>query len=154
MVRSVEQLLFWCHGLSAAAWFGAIFYRTFIIDPKSFRYFEDRADYERFNTFLVHGMRYVVIAGLLTCGLSGFVLAGMRWDSTRDVWVGLMIAKLVVWVLASALFTYVSWVHWVYRSVAAPHEYRYYRREGIVLAVGMVLLCGTGFALGQACRLA
>jgi len=79
-MRLVEQLLFWVHGLSAAAWFGAIFYRTLIVDPKAFGYFPDRAEYERFSTHLAHRMRYVVGAGLLTCGLSGFALAGLRWS--------------------------------------------------------------------------
>ena len=46
-----------------------------------------------------------------------------------------------------------SWVHWPWRSVAAPHEFAAYRRQGIVLAAAMVILSGTGFLLGQACRL-
>lgn len=153
-MRLVEQLLFWVHGLSAAAWFGAILYRTAVIDPKAFGYFPDRRDYERYSTHLAHGMRYLVTAGLLTCGLSGFALLGLRWRPADDVWVGLMAAKVAVWLLACGLFAYVSWVHWVWRSVASPAEMPGYRREGVALAVGMVLLSGAGFALGQAGRLA
>jgi hypothetical protein len=149
----LEPLLFWIHGLSAAAWFGAIFYRTAVIDPKAFGYFENRADYERYSTHLAHGMRYLVTAGLLTCGLSGFALLGLRWDGDNTRWLALMAAKAAVWLAACGLFTYVSWVHWPWRSLAAPHEFARYRREGIVLASGMVLLSGTGFALGQAARL-
>ena len=44
-MRFFEQLLFWVHGMSAAAWFGAIFYRTLVIDSKAFAYFPDRKDY-------------------------------------------------------------------------------------------------------------
>ncbi len=150
----LEQLLLWAHGVSAAAWFGAIFYRTLIVDPKAFGYFRDRTEYERFSTHLAHGMRYVVTAGLLTCGLSGFALLGLKWQSASDGWLALMAAKVVVWLLACGLFTYVSWVHWPWRSLAAPEEFRAYRRQGIILAAGMVLLSGTGFILGQACRLA
>ena len=153
-MRFLEQFLFWVHGLSAAAWFGAIFYRTLVVDPKAFGYFRDRADYERFSTYLAHGMRYVVTAGLLTCGLSGFALLGLRWNATSDGWLGLIAAKVVVWLLACGLFTYVSWVHWPWRSFAAPEEFRAYRRQGQALASAMVLLAGTGFVLGQACRLA
>ena len=153
-MRYFEQLLFWVHGMSAAAWFGAIFYRTLVIDGKAFAYFPDRKDYERFSTHLAHGMRYTVTAGMLTCGLSGFALLGMRWNATNDVWLGLVIAKVVVWLLAAALFSYVSWVHWPWRSLASPEEAVGYRREGTRLAVGMVVLSGLGFALGQACRLA
>lgn len=153
-MRLLEQLLAWAHGLSAAAWFGAIFYRTLVVDPKAFGYFPDRADYERFSTHLAHGMRYVVTAGLLTCGLSGFALAGLRWDGANEAWLGLMAAKVAAWLAAGGLFAYVSWVHWPWRSLAAPHEFAAYRRQGVALAAGMVALSGTGFLLGQACRLA
>jgi hypothetical protein len=152
-MRLLEQVLFWAHGLSAAAWFGAIFYRTLVVDGKALGYFPDRADYERFSTHLAHGMRYVVTAGLLVCGLSGFALVGLRWDGSNGAWVGLMAAKAGVWLAACGLFTYVSWVHWPWRSLAAPHEFAAYRRQGVILAAGMVALAGTGFLLGQACRL-
>src|SRR6476620_2339959 len=102
----LEQFLFWVHGLLAAAWFGGIFYRTLIVDPKAFGYCPDRAGYERFTTHLAHGMRYFVTAGLLTCGLSGFALLGLRWYASNWVWVGLMAAKAAVWLAACGLFTY------------------------------------------------
>jgi hypothetical protein len=149
----LEQFLYWVHGVSAAAWFGAIFYRTLVIDPKAFGYFRDRAEYERFSTHLAHGMRYLVTAGLLTCGLSGFALLGLKWQS-EAAWLGLMGAKVAVWLSACGLFAYVSWVHWPWRSFASATEFRAYRRQGIILAASMVLLAGTGFLLGQACRLA
>jgi hypothetical protein len=153
-MRALEQLLFWVHGMSSAAWFGAIFYRTLIVDAKAFGYFPDRADYERFSTYLAHGMRYLVTAGILTSGLSGFALMGLRWDAANGLWLGLMVGKVAVWLAACGLFAYVSWVHWPWRSLAAPHEFAAYRRSGVLLAVGMVVLSGAGFALGQACRLA
>lgn len=152
-MRLLEQILFWAHGLSAAAWFGAIFYRTLIIDPKVFTYFADRKDYERFSTHLAHGMRYVVVSGILTCGLSGFALMGLRWDHSDSTWLALIGSKVVVWLIACGLFTYVSWIHWPWRSLAAPHEFATYRRQGIYLAGGMVLLAAVGFLLGQASRL-
>jgi len=64
-----------------------------------------------------------------------------------------MLAKVAVWAAACGLFAYVSWVHWPWRSLAAPDEFRGYRRQGVLLAAGMVVLAGSGFALGQACRL-
>ena len=79
---------------------------------------------------------------------------GLRWNPSNELWLGLVIAKVVVWLLAAALFSYVSWVHWPWRSLASPEEFAGYRREGTRLAVGMVVLSGAGFALGQACRLA
>jgi hypothetical protein len=151
-VKLLEQFLLWVHGLSAAAWFGAIFYRTVVIDNKAFAFFPRRADYEHFSTHLAHNMRYFVIAGLLTCGLSGFALVGLKWDGANVVWLALLSAKAVVWLAAFTLFTYVSWVHWPWRALAAPEEFAQYRRDGQRLAYAMVILAGTGFALGQACR--
>jgi hypothetical protein len=147
-----EQGLFWIHGLSAAAWFGAIFYRAAVIDGKAFTFFAKRSDYEHFSTHLAHNMRYFVIAGLLTCGLSGFALVGWKWDGANFAWLALMGAKSAVWLGALGLFTYVSWVHWPWRALAAPEESDRYRREGQQLAYAMVVLAGVGFALGQAGR--
>lgn len=151
-MRQLEQVLFWVHGLSAAAWFGAIFYRFAVVDGKAARHFADPADYERFCTHLAHGMRYVVTAGMLTCAASGFALAGVRWHPDA-AWLALVGAKVAVQVAAAGLFVYVSYVHWPWRSLAAPAELARYRREGQWLAGAMVLLSGTGFLLGQACRL-
>ncbi len=150
--KLLEQFLFWVHGLSAAAWFGAIFYRTVVVDGKAFAFFEKRHDYEHFNTHLAHNMRYFVIAGLLVCGLSGFALLGLKWDGASVAWLALMGAKAAVWLGAFGLFTYVSWVHWPWRALAAPEEFAKYRRDGQRLAYAMVALAGTGFALGQAGR--
>ncbi|QDU20687.1 hypothetical protein [Urbifossiella limnaea] len=152
-MKLLEQVLFWVHGMSAAAWFGAIFYRFAVVDGKAARYFTDAADYERFCTHLAHGMRYVVTAGMLTCAASGFALAGVRWTPDSAGWLGLMAAKVVVQVAAVGLFVYVSYVHWPWRSMAAPDESARYRREGQRLAGAMVALSGLGFLLGQACRL-
>ncbi len=153
-MRVLEQVLFWVHGTSAAAWFGAIFYRTLVVDGKAFRYFADVADYERFSTHMADGMRYVVTAGMLTCATSGFLLAGLRWNPDNAAWLGLIAAKVAVQIAAAGLFAYVSYVHWPWRSCAAPEESPKYRREGQRLALAMVALSGLGFVLGQACRLA
>ena len=150
--KLLEQFLYWVHGLSAAAWFGAIFYRTFVVDGKALAFFKERREYEHFSTHLAHNMRYFVTAGLLVCGLSGFALVGLKWDGASVPWLALMGLKAGVWLAACTLFTYVSWVHWPWRALAAPEEFARYRRQGQRLAVGMVALAGAGFALGQACR--
>ena len=151
--KLLEQFLYCVHGLSAAAWFGAIFYRAAVVDGKALSFFAKRSDYEHFSTHMAHNMRYFVIAGLLTCGLSGFALLGLKWDGASAAWLALMAAKGGVWLAAMGLFTYVSWVHWPWRALSAPEEFAAYRRQGQRLAYAMVLLAGTGFALGQACRM-
>lgn len=153
-MNTLDLLLLWMHGLSGAAWFGAIFYKTFIIDARAFSFFPHRPDYERFSTHLAHGMRYLVIAGLVVCGASGFALAIVKWNSIGDVRFALLVAKVLVWVAAAVLFTYVSWVHWPWRVFASPEEMPRYRTQGRWLAAGMVALTGAGFALGQAMRVA
>jgi hypothetical protein len=67
-------------------------------------------------------------------------------------WLALMAAKSAVWLGACGLFTYVSWVHWPWRAMATPDEFARYRVQGQRLALGMVVLAGAGFALGQAAR--
>ena len=150
----IEQVLFFVHGLSGAAWFGGIFYRTLTVDPKAHRFFPDGRDYERYSVHLAHNMRPHVAAGLLVCGGSGFALVGLRWQPDNPVWVGLLVAKLVVWLAACGLFWYVSFVHWPWRSLAVPAEFPRYQRQAFRLACGMIALAGGGFVLGQACRLA
>ena len=150
----LEQVLLWAHGLSGAAWFGAIFYRTATVDRKVKSYCPEPAEYERLSIHLAHNMRYMVWGGILTCGLSGFALVGLRWQPENEAWLGLMGAKVVVWLAAVGLFCYVSYRHWPWRALAAPTESDRYRAEAQRLAWLMVALSAMGFLLGQACRLA
>ena len=59
-VRGLELVLVQRMASSAAAWFGAIFYRTTIVDPKAFRHFADRIEYEQVSRS----------ASLTACGTS------------------------------------------------------------------------------------
>ena len=153
-MSALEQVLFYAHGLSGAAWFGAIAYRTFAVDRKVAAYFPDPAAFERFSVHLAHKMRYPVWVGILTCAASGSVLMGLKWHPASGVWLGLMAAKVVVWLLACGLFCYVSYVFWPARCFASPAEFAGYRRQNFTLSVGMVALAAAGFVLGQTCRLA
>src|SRR3954463_15072983 len=89
------------HLVSAAAWFGALVYRTLFVDPKALRFLGGRTEYERFSLDLAHGMRGVVLAALLSCGLSGFALAGLRC-SPADGWLALVAGKTGLWAVAFA----------------------------------------------------
>lgn len=139
------------HGLSAAAWFGALVYRTLFVDPKAQAFLGSGAEYERFSLHLAHGMRYVVLAALLTCGLSGFALAGLRW-SADDGWRALVAGKVGLWLVAGALFAYISWVFWPRRVFADAGQWRRVRRQGLVLSGVMIGIAGLGFVLGQAAQ--
>ena len=136
------------HHLSAAAWFGALVYRAFFVDPKAFKFFPVGAEFERFSLDLAHGMRFVVLAALLTCGLTGFVLLGLRWNPAHG-WLAFMAGKVAIWAVAFALFTYISWVFWPRRVFAVGGELPRIRRQGLVLALVMIGIAGAGMVLGQ-----
>jgi hypothetical protein len=144
----IDQLVAAVHHLSAAAWFGALVYRAFFVDPKALRFFRASAEFERFSLDLAHGMRYVVLAALLTCGLSGFILVLLRWNSA-DSWFTLMAGKVTIWVIAFVLFAYISWVFWPRRVFAVGDELSRVRRRGLVLALVMIAIAGLGIVLGQ-----
>jgi len=143
-----DQTLIAAHLLSAAAWFGALVYRTFFVDPKACRFFGSGAGYERFSLDLAHGMRGVVLAALLTCGLSGFVLVGRRWN-TDDGWLALIIGKAGLWAIAFAVFAYISWVFWPRRVFATADEWGAVRRRGLALSLLMIGIAGLGMVMGQ-----
>jgi hypothetical protein len=143
-----DQALIAIHLLSAAAWFGALVYRTFFVDPKALEFFDDGSGYERFSLDLAHGMRRVVLAALLTSGLSGFALVGLRW-SPNDGWLALMIGKAGLWVIAFAVFAYISWVFWPRRVFATADEWVAIRRHGLALSMLMIAIAGLGILLGQ-----
>jgi putative copper export protein len=149
----LDQVAAAVHLLSAAAWFGALVYRAFFVDPKAKRYFAGGAGYERFSLDLAHGMRYVVLIALLTCGLSGFALVGLRW-SPANGWLELVAGKAGLWAVAFALFAYISWVFWPRRVFAEAAEWPAVRRQGLALALVMIGIAGLGIVLGQAARLA
>jgi hypothetical protein len=141
-----------CHLLSAAAWFGALVYRAFFVDPKALRFFRRPAEFEDFSLHLADGMRFVVLAALLACGLSGFALLGLHAPAAPPTWLALMGLKAAVWAVAFALFAYISWVFWPRRVFAAEPEYPGVRRQGLALALVMIALAGLGLLLGQAAQ--
>jgi hypothetical protein len=148
MNRFLDQGVLAVHLLSAAGWFGALVYRTFFVDPKAVRFFAAGAGYERFSLELAHGMRRVVLAALLTCGLSGFVLVGLRWTAA-DGWLALIAGKAGLWAVAFALFAYISWVYWPRRVFATCDEWPAVRRQGLVLSLVMIGIAGLGIVVGQ-----
>lgn len=144
----LDQAIAGVHHLSAAAWFGALVYRAFFVDPKALRFFRAGAEFERFSLDLAHGMRAVVVLALVTCGFTGFVLAGLRW-TVADGWQALMAGKAGLWLIAFALFAYISWVFWPRRVFASPTEWAGVRRQGLALSVTMIGIAGLGIVLGQ-----
>src|SRR5262245_41034747 len=144
----LERALLAAHLLSAAAWFGALVYRTFFVDPKALQFFARGREFESYSLHLADGMRYGVLLALLTSGASGFALLGMRWGDDA-LWQARMAVKSGIWVLAFAVFVYISWVYWPRRLFATPREQPSIRRQGLVLSLLMIGLAGLGMLLGQ-----
>jgi hypothetical protein len=144
----LDRVLAAVHLLSAAGWFGALTYRTFFVDPKAFTFLGSGNEFERFSLSLAHGMRRVVLAALLVCGLSGFVLAGLRW-TPADIWCALMATKVGLWMIAFAIFAYVSWVYWPRRVFATAAEWGAVRWQGRLLSLGTIGIAMLGMVLGQ-----
>src|SRR5205807_9616438 len=111
-----------------AAWFGALVYRTFFVDPKSRRYFERGADFETYSLHLSDGMRYVVMLALLASGLSGFALAGLHW-SADAAWQARVAAKAALWALALGAFADGSWGYLRRRVVATKARWARVRAQ-------------------------
>jgi hypothetical protein len=148
----LERALLAAHLLSGAAWFGALVYRTFFVDPKSRRYFERGADFETYSLHLSDGMRYVVVLALLASGLSGFALMGLHWNADA-AWQARMAAKAALWAVALAVFAYVSWVYWPRRVFATKAEWPGVRAQGLALSLVMIAIAAAGMLLGQWGRL-
>jgi hypothetical protein len=153
MTAILEPVLAAIHLLSAAAWFGALGYRLFVVDPKARKLVGDGTELERFALHMADGMRWAVLAALLTCGLSGFALAGLRWNPSAD-WFALIAIKAGLWAVALAGFTYVSWVYWPRRVFATADEWAGVRRRGLLLSLTMIGVAGLGMVLGQLCAAA
>lgn len=143
-----EQSLLAAHLLSGAAWFGALVYRTFFVDPKSRAFFQRGRDFESYSLHLADGMRFVVLLALLTSGLTGFALLGLRWNADA-AWQARMAVKAVAWLLAFCVFVYISWVYWPRRLFATESEYPAIRRQGLALSLVMIGFAAVGLVLGQ-----
>jgi hypothetical protein len=151
MFFCLEQAVALVHTLSSAAWIGALIYRLFFVDPKAMRTLGDGAAFEKFSLDLAHGMRYVVMLALASCGLSGFALMGIRWHAAGD-WQSTMTVKVALWTVAACLFTYISWVYWPRRVFTDPTDWPAVRRQGVRLSLVMIAIAGLGFVAGQLAR--
>jgi hypothetical protein len=148
MTTVIEQSLATIHLLSAAAWFGSLGYRLFMVEPKARKLLGDGAEYERLSLTLADGTRPVVMAALLACGFSGFALAGLRWYPAEG-WLALISGKVALWAIALAGFAYVSWVFWPRRVFATAEEWAGIRRQGLVISLAMIAVAGLGIVFGQ-----
>ena len=132
------------HAGLAAAWVGGMAYSLFVVQPKLVRFFgEDEDGREALTVLIAAGNRSKVLALIAVIGASGILL----WLLTSaPLWI--VAAKIVLLVVATGIFWYVSWRHWPRRVFATDAERPALQRRLRILATTMLALAGTAFALG------
>lgn len=155
-MRVVEFLLATAHTLTAAVWLGAMAYSIAVVQPRAARLL-DAERYEELAATLAAGARWTVLAMSGVLALSGGWLATRLADRrTTPAWTTVIAVKGGLWLVALAVFAYVSWRLWPRRVFALPAElprlYRTFRRAAwtlIAIVAGEAVLgvaAGTLFA--------
>lgn len=144
-------LLTLVHALAGAAWFGSMFYSLTVLHPRAGAYFRGQ-DPEAFETFiatLAQGARWKVLGAFVLVFASGVGLVLLhRPASAPTTWLGLIAAKLILFLAALAVFCYASWRLWPARIFATPEEVPIHQRRFRVVGLLMTTLVGLNFALG------
>jgi hypothetical protein len=137
------------HGLAGAAWFGAMFYSLYVLQPRARRYFPDLRQLESFITTLSHGGRWQVLGAFGIVGSSGIGLFLLHMpDSMSVAWLWFVCAKLALFLAAFALFVHVSWRLWPARVLATHDEIPQFQKKSRQLARLMLLLIGLSMVAG------
>jgi len=111
------------HVLVGAAWFGAMFYSLTVLHPRARAYFERVEDFESLIVHLSHGARWKVIGALAAIFASGVWLLIDKRELLASRWWGVLIlTKTVLFVVATAVFVYTSWILWPKRIFAASED--------------------------------
>jgi hypothetical protein len=156
--RAAEAALAVGHVLVAAAWFGAMSYSLFVVQPRAARLLgSDR--YEPLAQTLASGQRWKVLGLMAGLALSGGLLlavlvGGDDGSSSGDAggrdagwwWVLAVHAGLLA--LALVVFLRVSWRLWPARVFALPAELEAVRRRFTMAALTLLGTVGTATALG------
>lgn len=137
------------HGLAGAAWFGAMFYSLYVLQPRAQRYFQEPRELETFITTLSHGGRWQVLSAFGIVGSSGIGLFLLHISNSMSAaWLWLVGVKLVVFLAAFALFVHVSWRLWPARVLATHDEIPAFQKKSRQLARVMMLLIGLSMVAG------
>jgi Flp pilus assembly protein TadB len=134
------------HAGLAAAWVGGMAYSLFVVQPKLTRFFgPDQESREALTAVIASGNRWKVLGLVAAIAVSGAVLLVLVDTS---LWIHVVKALLLI--VATGIFWYVSWRHWPRRVFATADERPALQRQLRVLALAMLALAGTAFALGVA----
>lgn len=137
------------HLLLGAAWFGAMCYSAFVLQPRAKQFFDKDSDFEAFITTVSHGARWKVLGILALITLTGLGLLGIGSPADRPAaWWTVLLAKFGIILAAVGLFVYVSWRLWPARVLATPGEIPHFQRAFRYVAGTMIVMAVMGLALG------
>jgi len=147
----LPTLLLTAHILSAAAWFGAMIYSLFVLQPRSQQYFQKSDDFEDFATFIAASARWKVLTGIIFIGTTGLLLWVAK-PAPSAFWVICMSLKALLLLIATALFGYTSWVLWPQRLCAAPAERLRYQNIFRLVGFSLISICAIAFFISVLAR--
>ena len=126
-------LVSFVHLLGGGIWIGAVGFNVFVLHPRAARFFAEPGRFEDFVFTVVSGMRWWVVAGIVSLAGAGLELMRLHRLELDLV----LIAKLGLLFVTTAMFGVLSWRMWPARVVAAPHElaavHRRFSRIGAVM---------------------
>jgi hypothetical protein len=144
----MRALIVAAHLFLGVGWLGAMSYSLFMVQPKAARYFRDDDDaHEDFLTTLANGARWKVVGLLVVIAATGVLLVVTAPARTGWWWAGVA-AKTALFLVAGAVFWWVSWRAWPGRVFALPDERAGWRTRFRLAAYGMLGAAGLAAFLG------
>jgi Flp pilus assembly protein TadB len=133
------------HAGLGAVWLGSMAYSLFVVQPRVARILAAGPAEDVYRE-LAAGNRWRVVALIAALALSGLALVPVV-DHPRAWW-ALITAKIMLLVLATAAFYWVSWWGWPRRVFALPDELPAVQLRFRRVAIVMCGLVALAFVLG------
>jgi uncharacterized membrane protein len=149
MITVASLTLTVLHSLAGAAWVGAMFYSAMVLQPKAQAYFQRPEAFEQFISAISSGARWKVLTAFAMVGASGIAMVLIEAQrQPSPLWSMLVGGKLVLYLIALAVFVYASWRLWPARILASSEEIPIIQHR--FRRIGQIMLCliGLSFVLG------
>ncbi|MDW5322928.1 hypothetical protein [Plantactinospora sp. KLBMP9567] len=135
------------HAAVAALWLGSMAYSLFVVQPKLSRMVDDPERVEDAQRVLAHGNRWPVVGLVGVLWATGLALVLLAPERSAGWWASVA-GQAVLLAAATGLFWWVSWRGWPRRVFALPAELPGLARRFRRVAVLMLALVATAYALG------
>jgi len=149
MITVASLILTVLHSLAGAAWYGAMFYSAMVLQPRAQAYFQRPESFEQFISAISSGARWKVLTAFAIVGASGITMVLLEVQRPPSpLWSMLVGGKLVLYLIALAVFIYTSWRLWPARILASDEEIPLIQHR--FRRIGQIMLCliGLSFVLG------